>query len=231
MIIPRTCEEYMKEALMRKGCSQEGTIYWDDSLVHQNKNTGKRSLHHHWRAEIEINNVRYRFRAKNKTECEDWLKAVRMGRILPTDNKADWRRMEQYKDLLVRYDEIIVSAAEEALLLYDFHQTGDLTRINEYLTGRLLPHMVWYCCHTLKLGLETSMMYVRQAAGLLLTRITAGQPVPNFTAACKKMLRVRRDHKDFWYYEKEPKEVAMFVNGIDFSHLSQVYKVTKDRRL
>ena len=219
------------EKLKPKGCTQQGFVYYDNSLIQQNKNTGHRILHDHWRAEIQIDNVVYRHRSKSKEDCEEWLKAVRMGRILPTDTKADWKRMEQYKDMLVRYDEIIVSAAEEAMLLYDYRQTGDLAKINEYLANRLLPHMVYYCCHSLHIGHERSLLYVKQAAGLLLTRITAGHPVPNFTAACKRMLRTRREHSDFWYYEKAPKEVKMLVNGIDFSHLSKVWKVTKDRRL
>ena len=56
---------------------------------------------------------------------------MRTGKIKPTDNKADWWRMEQRKDDNVRIDEIIVSAAEEAVLLYDYHQTGGNTGGNQ----------------------------------------------------------------------------------------------------
>ena len=105
-----------------------------------------------YRAEITISGQRYRHRSKDREDCERWLKAVRTGKIKPTDNKADWWRMEQRKDDNVRIDEIIVSAAEEAVLLYDYHQTGDITAINDYLVKRLLPHMVYYCAHTLHFG-------------------------------------------------------------------------------
>lgn len=207
----------------------DGTIYHDTSS--NGWKNGKRVFKNCWRAEITIDGKRYRHRSKDRKDCEDWLKAVCQGKIKPTDNRADWMRMEQKKDMEVRYDEIIVSAYEEAQLLYDYHQTGDLTKINDYLFSRLLPHMIYYCCHTLRLGLSTSISYTRQAAGLLLERIVAGHPVPNFTAACKRMLKVRHGHRDFWYYEKAPKSVQMIVNGFDYSLLAEVWKVTKDKRL
>ena len=209
-----------------------GTIYHDTSVCGNKTKDGKRHFRHDcWRAEIIISNIRYRHRSKSRKDCEDWLKSVRMGRIKPTDNKADWMRMEQRKDLEVRYDEVIVSAAEEAMLMYDYHRTKDLSRINEYLVNRLLPHMTYYCCHTLHLGEDTSIDYTRQAAGLLLQRLAAGFPVLNFTATCKRMLRVRKEHRNFWYYEKAPKNVKMVVDGIDFSALAEVWKVTKDKKL
>lgn len=213
----------------RKGTDNEGTIYHDHSS--KGWKNGRRVFKNCWRAEIMIDRKIYRHRSSDLQDCKDWLRAVRIGRIEPTNNKADWMRMEQRKDMEVRYDEIIVSAAEEAMLLYEYHQTGSLDNINNYLVTRLLPHMTYYCCHTLHLGCDTSMNYTKQAAALLLTRITAGIPVPNFTATCKRMLRIRKEHRDFWYYEKAPEQVKMVVNGIDFSQLAEVWKVTKDKRL
>ena len=106
-----------------------GTIYYDHgSKGWQN---GKRVFKDCWRAEITIDGQRYRHRSKERIDCEEWLKAVKCKRIRPTDNKADWWRMEQHKDESVRIDEIIVSQAEESVLLYEYHQTGDLSKINE----------------------------------------------------------------------------------------------------
>ena len=150
---------------------------------------------------------------------------------MPTDNKADWRRMEQHKDEAARYDEIIVSQAEESVLLYDYHQTGDIAAINDYLVKRLLPHMAWYCAHTLQFNKVRMLTASRQAAALLLTRITAGKPVMSFTATCKRMLRVYKQRGDFFYYENAPEQVKIMVNSINFDVLEEVWKVTKDRRL
>lgn len=205
-----------------------GTVYHDTSS--KGIKNGKRIFRDRWRAEIMIEGVRYRHRSKDPDDCKKWLKAVRMGKIKPTDNKADWLRMEQKKDQKVRFDEIIVSAAEEAMLLYGYHQTGDLDPIKDYLVNRLLPHLTYYCCNTLNLGRENSISYTRQATGLLLERITAGKPVLNFTATCKRMLKVRRKYKDFWYYENAPKDVQMVIGGLDFSQLAEVWNVTRDKR-
>ena len=206
-----------------------GTIYHDTSLKgYQN---GKRVFKDCYRAEITISGQRYRHRSKDRKDCEEWLRAVKQGKIKPTDNKADWWRMEQRKDDNVRIDEIIVSAAEEAVLLYDYHQTGNLTAINDYLVKRLLPHMAWYCAHTLKFGKDRTITASRQAAALLLTRITAGKPVMNFTATCKRMLRVHKERGDFFYYENVPEPVRLLVNGMNLDALAEVWKVTKDRRI
>jgi hypothetical protein len=124
-----------------------------------------------------------------------------------------------------------VSAAEEAVMLYDYHQTGDLTAINDYLEKRLLPHMVYYCAHTLHFGKDRTITASRQAAALLLTRITAGKPVMNFTATCKRMLRVHKQRGDFFYYENAPEPVKLIVNGMNLDGLAELYKVTKDRRI
>ena len=207
-----------------------GTIYHDTSSKGYSK-SGKRVFKDCYRAEIVISGQRYRHRSKDRKDCEDWLKAVKAGKIKPTDNKADWWRMEQRKDDNVRIDEIIVSAAEEAVLLYDYHQTGDITAINDYLVKRLLPHMVYYCAHTLHFGQDRTITASRQAAALLLTRITAGKPVMNFTATCKRMLRVHKQRGDFFYYEKAPEQVRIMVNGMNLDGLAELYKVTKDRRI
>ena len=207
-----------------------GTIYHDTASKGYNK-SGKRVFKDCYRAEITISGQRYRHRSKDREDCERWLKAVRAGKIKPTDNKADWWRMEQRKDDNVRIDEIIVSAAEEAVLLYDYHQTGDITAINDYLVKRLLPHMVYYCAHTLHFGQDRTITASRQAAALLLTRITAGKPVMNFTATCKRMLRVHKERGDFFYYEKAPEQVRIMVNGMNLDGLAELYKVTKDRRI
>ena len=208
----------------------DGTIYHDTASKGYTK-SGKRVFKDCWRAEITIAGERYRHRSKDRKDCEDWLKAVKQGKIKPTDNKADWWRMEQRKDDNVRIDEIIVSAAEEAVLLYDYHQTGDITAINDYLVKRLLPHMVYYCAHTLHFGQDRTITASRQAAALLLTRITAGKPVMNFTATCKRMLRVHKQRGDFFYYEKAPEQVRIMVNGMNLDGLAELYKVTKDRRI
>lgn len=211
------------------GRPSTGTIYHDNaSAGWQN---GKRVFKDCWRAEITIACKRFRHRSKEREDCVAWLKAVKMGKIKPTDNKADWWRMEQRKDESVRIDEIIVSAAEESVMLYDYHQTGDIAAINDYLVKRLLPHMMYYAAHTLHLGKDSTITASRQAAGLLLTRITAGKPVMNFTATCKRMLRVYRERGDFFYYETAPQEVKLMVNKINFDGLAEVWNVTKDRRI
>lgn len=206
-----------------------GTIYHDNAS--RGWKNGKRVFKDCWRAEITIRGQRYRYRSKDRDDCVNWLKAVKQGKIKPTDNKADWWRMEQHKDEAARIDEIIVNAAEESVMLYDYHQTKDIKPICEYLTQRLLPHMAYYCAHTLKFGKDRTLTASRQAAALLLTRIVAGKPVLNFTATCKRMLRLHKQRGDFFYYEKAPEEVKLMVNKIDLSPLAEVWKVTKDRRI
>ena len=192
---------------------------------------GKRVMKDNWRAVIMVNGQRYRHRGGTREECSEWLKAVLQKKILPTDTSADWWRMEQRKDDTARIDEIIVSQAEDSVMLYDYHHTGDISTISDYLVKRLLPHMMYYAAHTLRLGRESAITASRQAAGLLLTRITAHRPVMNFTATCKRMLRVYKQRGDFFYYEKAPEEVKLMVNGINFDALADVWKVTKDRRI
>ena len=208
----------------------EGTLYHDHSLKGYTK-SGKRIFKDCWRAEIMINGERYRHRSKDRADCEEWLKAVRANKIRPTDNKADWWRMEQKKDETVRIDEIIVSQAEESVMLYDYHQTGDISTINDYIVKRLLPHMAYYCAHTLQFGKDTTVTASRQAVALLLTRIVNGKPILSMTASCKKMLRVYKKQGNFFYYENAPEQVKLMVNGMNLDELAKVWKITKDRRL
>lgn len=208
----------------------EGTLYHDHSLKGYTK-SGKRIFKDCWRAEVMINGERYRHRSKDRADCEEWLKAVRANKIRPTDNKADWWRMEQKKDETVRIDEIIVSQAEESVMLYDYHQTGDISTINDYIVKRLLPHMAYYCAHTLQFGKDTTVTASRQAVALLLTRIVNGKPILSFTASCKKMLRVYKKQGNFFYYENAPEQVKLMVNGMNLDELAKVWKITKDRRL
>ncbi len=217
-----------KEAV-EVSAKKKGTVYHDTST--KEYRNGKKRFHDCWRAEIDIDGKRFRHRSKDRKDCEDWLKAIKRGDIHPTDNKADWWRMEQKKDEEIRIDEIIVSHAEEAVLLYEYHTTNDLTKINEYIVNRLLPHMAYYSAHTLHLGREATVTASMQAIGLLLTRITAGRPVLNFTATCKRMLRTYKERGDFFYYENAPKDVKMMANKIDFGHLAEIWKVVKDKRL
>ncbi len=209
--------------------TRTGTIYHDTSS--KGVKCGRQYKHDRWRAEITIDGIRYRHRSKNREDCEKWLKAVIDKRIRPTDNKADWWRMEQRKDESVRVDEIIVSQAEESLLMYDYHQTGDIEPICHYISVRLLPHMAYYCCHTLHLGRERTITASRQAMAILLFRIKAGKPVTNLTASCKRMLRIYKKNGDFFYYENIPNEVKIMANKINFDGLAKIWKVTKDRRI
>ena len=212
-----------------QGKPSTGTIYHDNAS--KGWKNGKRVFKDCWRAEIMIAGQRFRHRSKEREDCVAWLRAVMQGKIKPTDNKADWWRMEQRKDDIARFDEIIVSAAEESVMLYDYHQTGDLSAINDYLEKRLLPHMAYYCAHTLQFGRDRTITASRQAAALLLTRITAGKPVMNFTATCKRMLRVNKRRGDFFYYEKAPIQVKLLINGMNIDGLADVWKVAKDRRI
>ena len=208
---------------------RHGTIEHDTSS--KGWKNGKRVFKDCWRAVIMINGQRYRHRGETREECAEWLKAVCAKNILPTDNKADWWRMEQHKDEEARTDELIVSAAEEANIVYEYHQTGDTQILYDYCTKALLPHMVYYCAHTLQLGRDRTLTASRQAVGLILTKIVGGRPVTNITFTCKRMLRTYASRGDFWYYDKAPEEVKLMVNRIDMSALEELYKVTKDRRI
>jgi len=206
-----------------------GTIYHDNAS--KGWKNGKRVFKDCWRAEIVIAGDRFRHRSKDRDDCVAWLKAVKQGKIKPTDNKADWWRMEQRKDEEARIDELIVSAAEEANIVYEYRQTGDTEILYNYCIKALLPHMVYYCAHSLHLGRDRSLTCSRQAVGLILTKIVGGRPVTNITFTCKRMLRTYKNRGDFWYYDKAPEAVKLMVNRIDMSALADLYKVTKDRRI
>ena len=223
----RLTERPTKEADTRR---RSGTIYYDNASKGYS-NTGKRVFNDCWRAEITIVGQRFRHRSKDREDCVAWLKAVRQGKIKPTDNKADWWRMEQHKDEEARIDELIVSAAEEANIVYEYRQTGDTEILYNYCIKALLPHMVYYCAHNLQLGRDRSLTCSRQAVGLILTKIVGGRPVTNITFTCKRMLRIYKNRGDFWYYDKAPEAVKLMVNRIDMSALADLYKVTKDRRI
>ena len=208
---------------------RHGTIDHDTSS--KGWKNGKRVFKDCWRAVIMVNGQRYRHRGETREECREWLKAVCAKKILPTDNKADWWRMEQRKDEEARIDELIVSAAEEANIVYEYRQTGDTEILYDYCIKALLPHMVYYCAHSLHLGRDRSLTCSRQAVGLILTKIVGGRPVTNITFTCKRMLRTYKNRGDFWYYDKAPEAVKLMVNRIDMSALEELYKVTKDRRI
>ena len=208
---------------------RHGTIEHDTSS--KGWKNGKRVFKDCWRAVIMVNGQRYRHRGETREECREWLKAVCAKKILPTDNKADWWRMEQHKDEEARIDELIVSAAEEANIVYEYRQTGDTEILYNYCIKALLPHMVYYCAHSLHLGRDRSLTCSRQAVGLILTKIVGGRPVTNITFTCKRMLRTYKNRGDFWYYDKAPEAVKLMVNRIDMSALEELYKVTKDRRI
>ena len=219
-----TMEEWQADTRYRTGCIVPETVSkgWKGD---------KRVFRDRWRATIQVSGIKYHYHAKTRQDCQLWLKAVLAKEILPTDNKADWLRMEQRKDEEARIDEHIVSAAEEANIVYDYRQTGDTAILYDYVTKRLLPHMVYYCCHSLRMSKERTLTSSRQAVGLILQKIVGGRPVTNITFTCKRMLRIYQSRGDFWYYEKAPKEVKLMVNRIDMSPLEDLYKVTKDRRI
>lgn len=211
------------------GWHTDGCVYKDEASAGQ-KN-GKRVYKDRWIGEFYCGGVHFRHRSKYKTECEEWRRAVRMGRIKPWDNGPDWRKIEQKKYLDVRYGEQIVSAAEEACLLLNYHESGNLDAINDYIEGRLLPHMMYYAAHTLQMCKKKAIDAVVQCAGIILTDIVMGKPVTNFTRQAKRMLRIRKANRDFWYYENAPKDVMNFVNNIDLSGLEDVYKIIKNKKV
>lgn len=217
--------EQSKTGAALHGWPTPGSVYYDESSNGHGGNADR------WVAEFQIGGVHFRYRSKDRLACEQWVKAVRMGRIKPWHNGADWMLTEQRRYMELRYGETIVSNAEEALLLLAYSDTGDISPIMEYMERRLLPHMVYYCCHTLRLGRDASMQRAKEALSLLLTEISAGKPVLGFTRVAKRMLRVRSAHGSFWYYEKAPRDIKLLVDGIDFAPLGEVWKVTRDLRI
>lgn len=216
---------------IQKGWPTTGTVYLDRVSHGSFGGNNPMKLRERWCGEFSVGGVHFRHRSKSRMDVEQWVKAVRMGRIKPWEGGADWRKVEQRRDIELRYGEQIVSAAEEACLLLKYHEDKDLSPIYDYMTRRLLPHMVYYCCRTLCLGQQKSIDCAKHAISLLLTEIVAGKPVTNFTKTVKRMLRVCKAHGNFWYYEKAPRDVRMLVDGIDFAPLAEIWKVTRDRRI
>lgn len=211
-----------------KGTKNFGCVYHD--TYSKGIKNSKRVYCNRWVAEIQIGGVHFRHRSPDKKDCEDWLKSVRMGRISPRDCGADWYLVEQRRDIKKRFEEIILSSAEEAMMAAEYLRTHDLTAINDYMTHRLLPHLVYYCAHTLNMGKKTALDASVQCIGILLQNITAGKPITNFTRYGKRMLRIRKAHRDFWYYDKAPQDVRLIIDGIDYKPLEEIFKITKQKK-
>lgn len=96
-----------------KGTRNIGCVY-PDTYSKGIKNN-HRTYHNRWVAEIQIGGVHFRHRSADQTDCEEWLKAVRMGRISPRDCGADWYLVEQRRDMEKRFEEMILSAAEVSI--------------------------------------------------------------------------------------------------------------------
>lgn len=207
-----------------------GSIWHDNSSTGRRKD-GKLYFHDRWVGEFQVGDVKFRYKNRDRMAVEKWVKAVRSGRIRPWDNKADWLLMEQKKDLEAQYSEKICCAAEESYLMFMYHNDHDLGPIKQYMTHRLMPHLTYYSCHTLHMGQDSALASVKHCIALLLTEITAGKPVTNFTKAAKRMMRVRKFHGSFWYYEKAPRDVKLIVDGIDYKPLAEIYQLTRDNRI
>lgn len=212
-----------------KGTRNIGCVYQD--TYSKGIKNNHRTYHNRWVAEIQIGGVHFRHRSADKTDCEEWLKAVRMGRISPRDCGADWYLVEQRRDMEKRFEEMILSAAEEAMLAAQYTVNKDLTPISDYMTQRLLPHMIYYCAHVLNMGRKTSLDASTQCIAIMLENIAAGKPITNFTRYGKRMLRVRKAHRDFWYYEKVPQDIRLIIDGIDYKPLEEIYKLTKLKKI
>lgn len=212
-----------------KGTRNRGCVY-PDTYSKGIKNN-HRTYHNRWVAEIQIGGVHFRHRSADKNDCEEWLKAVRMGRITPRDCGADWYLVEQRRDMEKRFEEMILSAAEEAMLAAQYTANKDLKPISDYMTQRLLPHMIYYCAHVLNMGRKTALDSSTQCIAIMLENIAAGKPITNFTRYGKRMLRVRKAHRDFWYYEKVPQDIRLIIDGIDYKPLEEIYKLTKLKKI
>lgn len=231
----------VQEKSMRKPHYELTMEEWaDDSRKrtgHIGKACGSRGHRHGHRrdenrheATIMVHGNIYRHRSPRREDCSDWLRAVLDKRILPTDNKADWLRAEQRKDMMARYQEMTAINCEEGLLVYNYYATDDISQLSEYIEKCLLPHLTYYCCHTLGLGQRNSILYSREAVALLLTKISCNRPVMNMTALCKRIIRTKRNGNTF-YYDHMPKDMRVVVDGVDYAPLEQLWKVTKDKRI
>lgn len=212
-----------------KGTRNIGCVYQD--TYSKGIKNNHRTYHNRWVAEIQIGGVHFRHRSADKTDCEEWLKAVRNGRISPRDCGADWYLVEQRRDMEKRFEEMILSAAEEAMLAAQYTANKDLKPISDYMTQRLLPHMIYYCAHVLNMGRKTALDASTQCIAIMLENIAAGKPITNFTRYGKRMLRVRKAHRDFWYYEKVPQDIRLIIDGIDYKPLEEIYKLTKLKKI
>jgi hypothetical protein len=212
-----------------KGTRNVGCVYQD--TYSKGIKNNHRTYHNRWVAEIQIGGVHFRHRSADKTDCEEWLKAVRNGRISPRDYGADWYLVEQRRDMEKRFEEMILSAAEEAMLAAQYTADKDLKPISDYMTQRLLPHMIYYCAHVLNMGRKTALDASTQCIAIMLENIAAGKPITNFTRYGKRMLRVRKAHRDFWYYEKVPQNIRLIIDGIDYKPLEEIYKLTKLKKI
>ena len=47
----------------------------------------------------------------------------------------------------------------------------------------------------------------------------------------ENMLRVRKEHRDFFFYERTPYVAKMAITNIDIEKLGEVWKLTKDKRI
>lgn len=211
------------------GTRNRGCVYHD--TYSKGIKNNHRTYHNRWVAEIQIGGVHFRHRSADKTDCEEWLKAVRNGSISPRDCGADWYLVEQRRDMEKRFEEMILSAAEEAMLAAQYTADKNLKPISDYMTQRLLPHMIYYCAHVLNMGRKTALDASTQCIAIMLENIAAGKPITNFTRYGKRMLRVRKAHRDFWYYEKVPQNIRLIIDGIDYKPLEEIYKLTKLKKI
>ena len=211
------------------GTRNIGCVYHD--TYSKGIKNNHRTYHNRWVAEIQIGGVHFRHRSADKADCEAWLKAVRNGRISPRDYGADWYLVEQRRDMEKRFEEMILSAAEEAMLAAQYTADKNLKPISDYMTQRLLPHMIYYCAHVLNMGRKTALDASTQCIAIMLENIAAGKPITNFTRYGKRMLRVRKAHRDFWYYEKVPQNIRLIIDGIDYKPLEEIYKLTKLKKI
>ena len=153
-----------------KGTRNIGCVYQD--TYSKGIKNNHRTYHNRWVAETQIGGVHFRHRSADKTDCEAWLKAVRNGRISPRDYGADWYLVEQRRDMEKRFEEMILSAVEEAMLAAQYSADKNLKPISDYMTQRLLPHMSYH------VGKHCSRKANNQLHTLRQTNVTSAQGTP-----------------------------------------------------
>lgn len=205
----------------------QGTIYHD----HYSKGykSGKKVTHDRWCAEIMIERQRYRHRSTSYDECVDWLKAIKMMRIKPGEDYRVWLKAETGRRTHEEVVERVETAAREAMLILEYQTTRSFNKINEYVRESLLPRLIYYALYTLKFNGRETLDVCAHAVAILYTRIDADIPVTNFTGSCRRMLRVRKQHGDFFFYEKMPEKIGIALKDLDLSNLGKV-TILKDRR-